>query len=107
MPDDGTRPPAAMSALDTELHAWRETHPDATLTEIEQAVDARLRAVRAALLAEVIGADEAEPRCPDCGGRLVRRGRRSRTLVTQGDETVELLRTYATCPVCGTGLFPP
>lgn len=30
-----------------------------------------------------------------------------RTLVTEHDQTIELSRSYATCPECGAGLFPP
>jgi hypothetical protein len=38
---------------------------------------------------------------------LVRRGTRTRRLRTDGDQPLHLNRPYATCPVCGRGLFPP
>lgn len=108
MPDDPTRHDPALTAIDRDLRRWRAAHPDATFTEIEQAVDAQLRDVRAGLLAGLAGeADDAASRCPDCGTRLIRRGTHTRTLWTQGDVPVVLTRSYATCPACGTGLFPP
>ena len=57
----------------------------------------RLHAARAALLAEVAAdAPATETRCPACGGRLVRRGQRTRTVRTAGDAPLELTaREYA------------
>jgi len=46
-------------------------------------------------------------RCPRCGGPLRPRGKKSRTVVTQGGQAVRLAREWAVCPSCGTGLFPP
>ena len=108
MAEETTRFQAALAAAETDLRVWRRLHPDATLTEIEQRLDAGLRDARAALLAEVAAdaADDAA-RCPDCGGRLVRRGTRARILRTQGDATVPLIRPYGWCPACEAGLFPP
>ena len=108
MTDDPIRPALGETALATEVRTWRRAHPTATLTEIERELDVRLAAARAALLAEVAAdAPEDEPRCPACGGPLVRRGDRTRTLRTTGDAPVPLTRPYLTCPACGTGLFPP
>jgi len=108
MADDPSRFQAAWAVAEADLRRWRRAHPDATLTEIEQALDARLDAARAGLLAEVAGdvADEEE-RCPGCGERLVRRGTRTRTLRARGDAPLELTRAYLTCPACGAGLSPP
>ncbi len=107
MSDDPAQDDSTMTAMDSALRRWSAAHPDATFTEIEQAVDAQLRAVRAGLLANLAGADDPDLPCPDCGARLIRRGTHTRTLWTQGDVPVALTRSYATCPVCGTGLFPP
>lgn len=97
-----------MAEVETALRAWCIAHPQATLTEIEVALDTRLRVARADLLAEVAGTlAETELRCAECGQPLVRRGDRHRTLRTHGDHLLPLTRSYATCPVCGTGLFPP
>lgn len=108
MANDPSRFRAALAVAEVELRAWRRAHPDATLTEIEQELDARLHAARAGLLAEVAGdiPDEAE-RCPECGERLARRGARTRTLRTSGDAPLELARPYLSCPACGAGVFPP
>ena len=76
MADDPIHRQLAETAIAADLRAWRRAHPDATLTEIEQALDARLEAARAVLLAEVAGdLPDDEARCPACGERLVRRGR--------------------------------
>lgn len=93
------------------MRTWREAHPRATLTEIERELDRQLRAVRVALLSDVVGGAVARPddmgMCPHCGGRLSRRGTHERTLSTDGDEALTLSRSYAWCPACESGLFPP
>ncbi len=108
MADDPIRRQLAETALAAGLRRWRRAHPAATLTEIEQALDARLAPARAGLLAEVAGdVPEEEERCPGCGERLARRGHRTRTLRTQGDAPLELTRSYLSCPARGAGLSPP
>jgi len=108
MPDEPSPTDPAMLAIAADLRRWRAAHPAATFTEIEAAVDTRMRAVRADLLAELAGEDAAVAgRCPDCGAPLVRRGAHTRTLWTQGERPVAVTRSYATCPACGAGLFPP
>jgi DNA-directed RNA polymerase subunit RPC12/RpoP len=47
-----------------------------------------------------------EMTCPSCGGRMQRRGRRKKRLVTVRGE-VELERAYYVCPKCGNKRFPP
>jgi hypothetical protein len=101
----------------TGMADWRAAHPKATFAEIEAAVDERLAGMRARLLeaaalasaaADLGGSDPAErPTCPDCGQALVARGPRERHLRVPGDQTVHLRRSYATCPACSAGLFPP
>ena len=124
MTDAASLRPDAFTLVEEAVRVWRRAHPGATLTELEHELDTRLRAARAtrlraaratrlraaraALLADV--ASDVVPgveRCPTCGGPLVARGTRRRTLITDGDAAVLLTRPYATCPVCGTGLFPP
>jgi hypothetical protein len=108
MADDPRRPVLADTTLAAEVRAWRHAHPHASLTEIERELDARLAAARAALLGEVAAdAPTDDPRCPDCGGPLVRRGGRTRTLRTTGDAPVALTRSYLSCPACGAGVSPP
>ena|SRR5436190_16427638 len=94
--------------IERELREWRASHPDATLTAIEAALDGRLHPARASLLAAVAtDTPEREEPCPHWGERLERRGTRTRTMRTTGDAAVRLTRTYLTCPACGAGLFPP
>ena len=102
------------------MHAtkeWRREHPRATLQEIETALDVALARLRAQMLQDTAltspSADlptmrEAErPTCPACGVRLEAQGTQRRILVTEHDQPIELSRSYATCPQCGAGLFPP
>ena len=101
----------------TGMHEWRLQHPDATLTEIEQALDQRWYRVHACLLADLALQSSAadwqaraaaqRPTCPDCGRELVARGRQPRHLKTHGGHDLTLTRSYGYCPACKTGHFPP
>ena len=91
---------------------WRTAHPRATLAEIEAAVEERLAGLRARLVERAALASAAadlreRPACPTCGGPVQARGKRKRRLTLPGDQAVDLTRTYAGCPQCGTGFFPP
>jgi RNase P subunit RPR2 len=97
--------------------AWRVQHPAATLREIEQAVDERLAGMRARLVEDaVLRSKQADlaalpaterPVCAQCGTVLEARGKRTRRLTTRHNREVRLERSYAVCPTCGGGLFPP
>lgn len=95
------------------LDAWRQAHPQATWSEIEAAVDAELGPLRAAMLGDTAMASaatdlgEERPACPRCGEPLASAGRRRRRLRSEQAQPIELARTYARCPTCGAGLFPP
>jgi hypothetical protein len=95
------------------LDAWRQAHPTATWAEIEAAVDAQLGPLRAQLLGDTAMASAATDLggarqvCPACGERLQAAGTRRRRLRSDQDEPIGLERSYARCPTCGTGLFPP
>jgi hypothetical protein len=99
------------------MKEWRRRHPTATFVEIEQALDARLSALRARMLQDVALASAAaavrdappaaRPACPACGGRVAARGAATRRLTVAHDREVALTRDYAVCPACGAGLFPP
>ena len=101
----------------TGMAEWRAAHPTATFSEIETALDERLSHVRARVLADLALASaatdaagesgEERPRCARCGGVLRARSRSDRTLLTHGGAEVRLERTYAACPTCGDGTFPP
>lgn len=96
---------------------WRLQHPRATLAEIERAVDERLAKARARMVADAAQTSatadltqlpEAErPRCAQCGVRLQVHGQETRHLCTTYDQDVVLRRSYAVCPACGQGVFPP
>jgi hypothetical protein len=95
------------------LAAWRQAHPRATWAEIEAAIDAQLGPLRADLLRDTVMASDAadlggaRPVCPTCGTRLQAAGTRRRRLRSEQDRLIDVERTYARCPACGTGLFPP
>ncbi len=95
------------------LETWRREHPTATWTEIEAAIDGELSQLRARMLGETamtsdaVDLDGERPCCPDCGMRLELAGSRRRRLRTEQERPVAIERTYARCPACGVGLFPP
>jgi ribosomal protein S27AE len=97
------------------FRAWREAHPTADLGAVEAALDERWWAVRARLLEDAIQASPAadlraspeRPACPRCGTPMRAEGRQPRRLLTHGNRPLHLTRSYARCPACGTGLFPP
>jgi hypothetical protein len=92
-----------------DLTQWRREHPRATFAEIEAATDAHLAAMRARMPRDVALASAAvttPTTCPACGARMQARGRETRTLVTDHDQTVPLTCTRAVCPACGAGLSP-
>ena len=104
-------------AVWTGMADWRAAHPTATFSEIEAALDEQVHRVRARLLADLALAStaadvaaargEERPRCQACGTVLQARGPSERTLLTHGGAEVRLRRSYATCPRCGDGTFPP
>ncbi|MGH2507475.1 MAG: hypothetical protein ACRDHZ_08750 [Ktedonobacteraceae bacterium] len=101
----------------TGMTEWRQQHPTATFREIEEAVDERLAKVRAGMLEDLLKmspqadwsqlSNERRPQCEQCGTPLVSRGKQRRRLQTTGGQQIELERSYATCPQCGQGIFPP
>jgi DNA-directed RNA polymerase subunit RPC12/RpoP len=96
------------------IAAWREEHPKATMREIEEEIDKRLSGLRATMLTDTANASGRAGwetgegvACPDCGAKLVKKGRKKRVLLTRDGREVQLDREYAVCPVCGQGIFPP
>lgn len=99
------------------MKEWRDQHPDATLNEIEAAIDERLNRLRARMLEDAAlaspkadwsqTATQQRPTCPQCRSQLVARGKKKRHLQTTGGQQITLQRSYGTCPSCGSGFFPP
>jgi YgiT-type zinc finger domain-containing protein len=99
------------------MKEWRDQHPKATLSEIEEALDERLGRLRARMLEDVAlasassdwseSAPQERPACPLCGTPLVARGKKTRRIQTQGGQEIALSRSYGVCPTCESGLFPP
>jgi hypothetical protein len=112
---------AQWRALSEEVIAgikdWRLQHPQATLREIEAAVDERLAQLRARLLQDVALASRAadvrqtakaeRPTCPQGGSAVEPRGPPERHVTTHHNQTLTLRRSYAVCPTCQVGFFPP
>lgn len=99
------------------MKEWREQHPKATLSEIEEALDERMGRLRARMLQDValasVSSDWSEaspqerPVCSLCGTPLVARGKKTRQIQTQAGQEITLERSYGVCPTCESGFFPP
>lgn len=90
---------------------WRRAHPRATLTEIEQEVEAATRGLTRWLVEELAGEEtagrEERPQCPRCRTAMERRGHRVReVLVAHQPQAVRLERAAFVCPACHAGLSP-
>ena len=106
-----------MEAATEEMAKWRKEHKQARFTEIEQEVDQRLAGVRRQILQDMMLASESadiggqvegmRPKCPDCSVEVRSEGKRKRRLTTEHEQTIELSRSYASCPRCGMSFFPP
>lgn len=94
-----------------EVATWRREHPRATFTEIENVIDERMNRLRAQMLTDTaVWSREAVERgavCPRCGQAARGRGKKKRSLQTQGGESVTLEREHAVCEGCGQAFFPP
>lgn len=94
-----------------KMKVWRAGNRQATLTEIEEAVEAELAQLRKQLVEEMIQEEAAElpdvPNCPGCGETMVKNGRRRRQLKGKEGKGIELERQQWRCLTCGETLFPP
>ena len=100
-----------------EVLRWRRKHKKATLTEIEDTVDAELARMRAQMIQDLALASELanlnempveeRPTCPQCGEPLSANGKQKRQLVTEHEEAINLSRSKGVCPECGASFFPP
>jgi hypothetical protein len=92
---------------------WNQEHPNATMAEIESAIDQQLDEVGARIIEEIAqtsfssSVQSAPVCCPQCRARMHQRGKHARHLKTRGDLEVTLERDYLSCPDCGYSFFPP
>ena len=97
--------------LSQKMSQWQKANPHATLTEMEEAVEAELAQLRKQLVEEMVrekeAASQAVPDCPHCGEKMVKNGRRQRELRGKEGQTVQLTRQQWRCPSCETTFFPP
>jgi transposase-like protein len=97
--------------LTNKMRQWRQANPKATLTEIEEAVEAELAQLRKRLVEEMVQEEAAglpeEPDCPQCGGKMVKNGRRQRKLKGKEGQAIHLDRQQWRCLSCEATLFPP
>lgn len=103
-------------ASDT-VSKWREKHPRATFTDIENRVDEQLARVRATMIQDLVLesdladlkqlAPEARPKCPGCGRPLAANGKQSRQLITNHEQSMALERSKGYCRRCRISFFPP
>lgn len=92
------------------MEQWEAVNPQATLTDIEEAVDAELSQLRQLLVSEMANREEAREKgyeCPNCGARMVRNGKKKRVLRSKGGEKIEIEREQRRCHECGMTVFPP
>lgn len=98
------------------IKEWRRAHPEATLTEIEEAVDGRVSEMRRQMVEDLAQegrtADlsrltkEERPRCPRCGQPAAANGKGKRKLKTYYGQSIELERHQAYCSHCEVTFFP-
>ena len=103
--------PEQPDELTRKMRQWQQANPKATLTEIEEAVEAELALLRKRLVEEMArdkeAANQTVPDCPQCGQKMVKNGRRKRKLESKEGQTLELNRQQWRCLDCGATLFPP
>ncbi len=97
--------------LARKMSQWQQANPDATLTEIEEAVELELAQLRKRLVERMVREKEARsqeaPNCPQCGEKMVKNGRRGRKLKGKEGQEIELDRQQWRCLSCGATFFPP
>jgi transposase-like protein len=103
--------PVPPKEIMSKISQWRQANPTATLTEIEEAVEAELAQLRKEIVEAVVHEAAAEmdeaPDCPQCGQKMVKNGRRKRKLKSKEGQTIEFERQQWRCLSCETTLFPP
>lgn len=101
----------AASEMYEELRGWRREHREANFDEIAGQVTPRRRKLMGKLLAQLAcQAGDGEVieglACPDCGQRMIYKGKPKRG-VEHLEGEADLVRAYYYCAQCEAGLFPP
>jgi len=96
---------------------WRQEHPRASFTDIENRVDEQLAKVRVEMIQDLAQAsaltdiqnlrEEERPKCPACGKPLAANGKQTRKLITTHEQVVKLERSKGYCRHCRVSFFPP
>jgi transposase-like protein len=111
MDEKQNSPQEQTDELTRKMRQWQRTNPKATLTEIEEAVEAELAQLRKQLVEEMVQekarGPQEEPDCPQCGQQMVKNGWRQRKLRSKEGQTLQLDRQQWRCLSCGATLFPP
>ena len=100
---------AQVEATVERLLAERAKKGQLDLSDIEHLVREAGERVMQELTSGLVDAEadtEKRAECPECGQRLLYKGKRGRDLVTQTGEA-HLKRGYYYCPTCRKGIFPP
>lgn len=94
-----------------KIQEWERENPDATLTEIEEAVDGELAGLRKVLIERVANKAKVEAPekviCPQCDQAMMKNGLKKRELKSKGGEKLTIEREQMRCHHCGMTLFPP
>jgi hypothetical protein len=99
---------AEAEAIIEEIVGQDQATQPRTLSEIEQAALQAGQQVKASVLAGLVAntpPTSGGDTCPQCGGTLKAKGRRSKWILTQAGE-VQVERDYYYCARCKTGFFP-
>ena len=99
------------------MDTWNKSNPGATFLEREVKAHELASLLEAQLIQESAETCETDdwsklqeqerPTCPNCKVPFLSRGKRLRRLQGTAGKTIQLKRTYGTCPNCGIGIFPP
>lgn len=94
-----------------KFETFHDENPDATLSDIEDAVDQELAKVRQTLIQKLVQEKESVAKdshiCPSCAGPMMKNGKKKRQLQTKEGKVIEINRVQLRCHQCGMTIFPP
>lgn len=102
---------AAMGEILNEVQAWKEQHPQARFSEMEEQVLKVRKRFGEEMMRELLeGRAEAHPvpgpRCPECRKEMHYKGEKKRRVVSSIGET-RVNRGNYYCSKCRRSVFPP